>query len=121
MISHEEAEARVARGAAFLDGYRPGWAHEINPGTLKLESDYCCILGQLAGGYHWAMSMIPGAGSSAFRREFGFTANLDEGDLCEGFRLLQDAWIAAIAARLCADSQDAKAQEYAAEVPACPA
>jgi hypothetical protein len=42
---------RVARGAALLDEYRPGWASEIHLHELSIESDSNCVLGQLYGNY----------------------------------------------------------------------
>jgi hypothetical protein len=43
--------ARVRRGAALLDRFRPGWAREIDCDRLAMESCDSCILGQLWGDY----------------------------------------------------------------------
>lgn len=40
-------EARVARGAAWLDEKYPGWFNVIDLGTLKLSDCHQCILGQV--------------------------------------------------------------------------
>lgn len=48
-----EAE-RVAAGAALLDAAwadAGGWAHLINPETLRLVNSCRCVLGQLYGDY----------------------------------------------------------------------
>lgn len=47
----EDYTAEVARGAAFMDEYRPGWwrenaAQAIDVGKLRLESPSSCVLGQ---------------------------------------------------------------------------
>lgn len=44
-------DARVARGARFLDGNRPGWIHEVNVKTLNMKRGETCVLGQLYGGF----------------------------------------------------------------------
>lgn len=40
-------EARVAKGAAFLDQKDPEWFLKIDPALLDLESTCNCVLGQL--------------------------------------------------------------------------
>ena len=40
---------QVARGAAFLDRVRPGWATKINPEYLNIQVCELCIIGQLFG------------------------------------------------------------------------
>jgi hypothetical protein len=47
--SLEDARARAARGAAFLDGTDPGWHGRVRPGTLSLADGQACVLGQLHG------------------------------------------------------------------------
>ena len=52
--SHEDRLAQVrghvAEGAAWLDGFKPGWWRLINtsPQVFKLESGLTCVWGQLA-------------------------------------------------------------------------
>jgi hypothetical protein len=41
--------ARVQRGAALLDGKRPGWWREIDLLSLDIASRCGCIIGQLGG------------------------------------------------------------------------
>lgn len=43
-----EVDARVARGARWLDQKRPGWAHEVKISTLDLKEATDCVLGQIA-------------------------------------------------------------------------
>lgn len=62
---------RVARGAAFLDLYRPTWFREIDLGSLNLKDNYNCILGQLYGNYHDSALPIERAASTKYSfREF---------------------------------------------------
>lgn len=42
-------EEQVAKGAAFLDKWRPGWARMIDVETLDISSCSRCVCGQLAG------------------------------------------------------------------------
>ncbi len=111
MISTDEAEARVARGAVYLDGVRPGWHDEIDVGTLRLHDPCGCIVGQLMGtGFSSFLLGVRRLGISNDEeqtRQFGL--NLNEpgwlnfteagGTVKQWYQPLQDAWIAAIAAR----------------------
>lgn len=45
---------RVARGAAFLDGDRPGWHTTIDLDALDMAHQQHCILGQVYGQYRFA-------------------------------------------------------------------
>lgn len=47
MLKKDEAEQRVARGAAHLDRVVPGWEHRIDVGTLTMSCGGRCIVGQL--------------------------------------------------------------------------
>jgi hypothetical protein len=51
MFRDDTTAERVARGAALLDQYRPGWADEIDLHELRIESGSDCVLGQLYGDY----------------------------------------------------------------------
>ena len=107
MISQQEAEARVAKGAAHLDQVRPGWHERIDVGALTLHDPCGCIVGQLCGTrQHFnlgrdALDLTGGAIGTAVM--YGFDANMRDTDFessCdEVFALLQDAWIAEIARR----------------------
>lgn len=48
-ITPAYAEARAARGAAYLDDVDPGWFERVDPETLALGDGHCCVLGQLHG------------------------------------------------------------------------
>jgi hypothetical protein len=45
-IDLERIRKHVARGAAFLDEKRPGWADRIDLDSLSLEDCTMCVLGQ---------------------------------------------------------------------------
>lgn len=47
--SDDTFEARVARGAAWLDEVQPGWERRIDLSKLELRSACRCVLGQLYG------------------------------------------------------------------------
>ncbi len=100
MISKEEAEARVARGAAHLDHVRPGWFYEIDEGVLKLDNCNRCIVGQLAGDFYSASSRDDLGLADGTVYLLGFALLPEPGELfARGWSHLQDAWIKAIAAR----------------------
>lgn len=40
-------EARVRRGAKWLDKNEPGWETKINPSLLEMQSGQDCVLGQV--------------------------------------------------------------------------
>lgn len=92
----------------MLDAKRPGWAQRIDTGTLDLELDWRCVLGQLYGSYCHAVRREFGWNTyddympeDAPQAQHGFTVSglwVDGGD--PRWNLLQDAWIEAIADRL---------------------
>lgn len=105
---------RVARGAAYLDGVRPGWRAEINKDTLNMADALDCIGGQLYGVY-WDIPALVElekgdtvAGCEKGRTwavEHGFTLAADDiissgGGLAPGrvpvWQILRAAWIAQI-------------------------
>ena len=106
MLTKEEAEQRVTRGAAYLDHVHPGWHNHIDVGRLKLHDGCGCILGQLCGDYTIGI-MALGLVTEAVPR--GFSLRCD--DLSPrmsrpaNYQPLQDAWVAAIAARVVAHDQ----------------
>ena len=117
MLTQQEAEARVAKGAAYLDAMLPDWHRRIDVGTLTMWDPCQCIVGQLS----------PVTSSHAFaaraRDLFGhdtdtelavlgvdvtdLDVSIEGNDTFQTFQLLQDAWIAAIAARRIPDPQPA--------------
>lgn len=98
----DDARARVARGAALLDEKRPGWAQQINTRELDMASGCFCILGQLEESYTaairrlWPLDL---ACRVLQTRIHGFDVN-PASDKFGDYRILQDAWIAAIADRV---------------------
>jgi hypothetical protein len=108
----EEARIRVARGAALLDRVRPGWARQIDVGTLTLHDPCGCIVGQLCPSIHFSSgvdNLAPRPTNRARRAAssyYGFDipqrdAERDRhADVRALFQPLQDAWIEQIAARV---------------------
>jgi hypothetical protein len=111
--------ARVAKGAAFLDAWRPGWFQKINVTTLDLSNTCLCVLGQLEGGFWeacyrlgWVQrgSVVAGCrptpkGNPA--HELGFNGNgivgapsLNSDSHQKFYRVMTDAWLKEIAVRL---------------------
>ena len=101
-LTAEDARARVARGAALLDRVQPGWAHQINVGTLKLCESKNCILGQLSNG-DWT-DLSESVKDAIFSHGTGSDYVIEIGCMVFGspgfYALLQDAWIEAIADRI---------------------
>jgi hypothetical protein len=46
------AGQRAAKGAAWLDKHRPGWANKVDTEHLDMGDAWYCIWGQLAGDYN---------------------------------------------------------------------
>lgn len=103
MLTKNEAEARVSQGATYLDRVRPSWFRQIDIGVLQLESCSQCIMGQLRGiDGNFGHGYDPAYGFDLYEEEM---RGMQPDDRPAAFRPLQDAWIAAIAARLCPVSE----------------
>jgi hypothetical protein len=102
MLTKEEAHARVARGAAYLDRIRPGWYARVNVTRLELWNCSQCVIGQLYVDFWVGTKRLWNRGIEATRDadspevRYGFA--LETANLCE-YHALQDAWIEAIADR----------------------
>lgn len=86
--------------AMQLDRRYPGWASRVNPATIEMSDCVSCVIGQAAGadydaGYSWQTEVLALTGLDAMDykdpRVHAFA--------CSGYK---DAWIAAIAERVCA-------------------
>ena len=104
-MTQSEARARVSKGALHLDQVRPGWAWQIDPGTLDLASQCFCVLGQLHGFYAKGLSQIPlndDGNRLGWAYGFDITAYdyLGITEAGAAYRMLQDCWIEEIANRL---------------------
>lgn len=118
MLDQNAIEA-VARGAAWLDKFNPGWEHKIDLGVLDLNNSCRCILGQIvaasvdesmivypyssgdkfiithlgyATGYDVIMRFV--GWDLDFADEHGFTAETPD-----GYKELDEAWISLIKSR----------------------
>lgn len=102
MLTMEEVRSRVASGAAYLDGVRPGWWARIDVKTLNLCDEHCCVLAQTYG------QAYSDAATEA-RIQFRSGSPFDKTEACDlGFfnekhdgswKRLKAAWIDAIADR----------------------
>jgi hypothetical protein len=95
MLSKEEAEARVMKGATKLDAANPGWPDQIDVGVLDLANGCRCICGQLGWNSEDAVALHHGDTGESI----GILSLAPWPHAHTEYRLLQDAWIAAIAAR----------------------
>jgi len=83
-------EQQIARGMALLDERRPGWREEIDPGSLDLEDDSMCVLGQLYGVDDF-IDGLDAVGLSMYQPiEHGFDIGND--DLPELYAVLTAEW-----------------------------
>lgn len=99
-ITLDQARARAARGAAYLDSVDPGWFTRLDPTVLALENGHSCVLGQLHGEFRLGlgradvlhMSSAPRANISpvslGFLSERGLPAALEALD----YQHLDQAW-----------------------------
>lgn len=108
----QDARNLVACGAAHLDKVRPGWAADIDIGTLTLHDPCGCVVGQLcrisksSAFSDGLMALgVDSAESFGFERP-SFIWPLDMSptqfhvEARRRYALLQEAWIEAIADRL---------------------
>lgn len=122
MMTLQEAQERVERGARLLDAEVPSWFTLIDTGTLDMTRDCLCVLGQLEGSFTAASERRWGplnhrepATAHGFAMEPCKAAVLYRIDDCPhcgpAWRLLQDCWVAAIADRVVASQRNDEAQD----------
>jgi hypothetical protein len=113
------ATQRVRRGAELLDRHRPGWEWQVDIEHLNLSDTDFCLLGQLYGDYHSGCDAL-GLGQGVERPAHGFNVEwpwqapilwgiarligFDRSIHRREFRLLRDAWVAAIRERQYTDA-----------------
>ena len=103
-MRNERPSTRARRGAKLLDRKRPGWHKKINLETLRMQSCYSCILGQLYGFYFSGLEPILGRIKSYEKRtqkehRHGFIlTSSDQGykTYNEEYEALAEAWKAEI-------------------------
>lgn len=99
----DSIEARVARGAAWLDENHPGWERRIDLADLQLSSSCRCVLGQLFGDFHDApVSLEPYTEPFGnWAQACGFTCGAwsEHVVLQDEFKMLDEAWIALLKER----------------------
>jgi len=104
----ETVEARVARGAEWLDEQEPGWERRIDLAALDLEDGCRCVLGHVfndaaivasvtadyIGGYQWALRHFEKPW--AWARGHGF---LWKSGALSDIDALDEAWISLVKTR----------------------
>ncbi len=106
-ITLDAARGRAQRGAALLDDAAPGWASQVDPGTLHLGDGQACVLGQLHGEYRRGLGRARIVDFSSAPRRFvspvdlGFQAVGMLGEAAEAldYAHLTRAWREEIGAR----------------------
>lgn len=99
-------DARVTRGAHWLDLHTPDWSDEIDVDTLRMGSPRQCILGQVYGNYFVAADQFTLTCSATIK--LGFNGSLVGLLLTAELFRLRRAWRKLILARRAAqESADA--------------
>lgn len=131
-LTVEEAKTRVADGARWLDIEWPHWYLHIDVNALDMGADCSCVLGQMTGSFNtarfkiWPESLAQRAIGKLTGREplgarlavaLGFDApeSLFELERESDFKVLQDAWLDAIALRRFPDATTPVAESIAAQ------
>lgn len=95
------SEERVQRGAAVLDGFRPGWASTVNVDELEIASMDDCVLGQVFGdfgdGLHYVMACVGSVSPHEVAFDYGFDARGES--YLEDATELNELWKAVILER----------------------
>ena len=110
-VTAAQAQARVERGAAYLDEIDPGWYRRIDPDTLELSSGRACVLGQLHGEFRRGLSRThlldlssaPRANLSPVAYGFRCVQGVPNDVQDQDYALLNQAWHTAIRERRTAD------------------
>lgn len=104
MTSIEELQARVDKGAAWLDEVNPGWWDRVVINKLHMIHSCSCVLGQLyaddctgfQSGFGYAkVNLVPKTGTDNNAADFGFDVHRDvnnDVDTAE-YGVLQTLWI----------------------------
>jgi hypothetical protein len=106
------AQARVQRGAAYLDEFDPGWHRRVDPYTLELSSGSSCVLGQLHGDFRMGLSRshlinlssAPRASLSPVSYGFQCMGDVSAAAQEQDYEYLNQAWREAVQQRHAADA-----------------
>jgi hypothetical protein len=106
-ITEAQVQARVQRGAEYLDEVDPGWHARVNAQTLELEDGQHCVLGQLHGGFRLglgrsqvlSLSSAPRASLSPVAYGFKCVEGVSEAWQARDYELLTAAWREAVRRR----------------------
>jgi hypothetical protein len=105
---------RVERGAALLDGVRPGWEWEMTPEDLDLGSCSTCVLGQLYGHFLKGTNVLFGGSWSPAVQDYAFDRSTYETP--GSWPIYTKAWLEAIAVRRARRTASPVEVEVAVEV-----
>ena len=100
LITPERAQARAARGAAYLDRIDPAWPHRLDARTLELADGSCCVLGQIYGEFRMGLtrarildlSSAPLSSSSPYELGFQCTRHAPAAVQARDYDYLNEAW-----------------------------
>ncbi len=106
-MRNERPSTRARRGAKLLDRKRPGWHKEVKPESLRMQSCYSCVLGQLYGFYFAGLEPVLGRIKTYEKRtrqehRHGFILTSDDQSYKtynEEYEALAEAWKAEILRR----------------------
>lgn len=110
VVSYEDFQSRVNRGAALLDAEFPGWFERIDTDSLDIATCSRCVLGQVYGDYLMGvLKVLPSEDTddAYWNRvaEYGFTLRDDDADINDApdsvverksWFVLRRAWLALI-------------------------
>jgi hypothetical protein len=110
-ITEAQVQARVHRGAEYLDEVDPGWHARVNAQALELEDGQHCVLGQLHGGFRLglgrsrvlSLSSAPRASLSPVDYGFKCVEGVSEAWQARDYELLTAAWSEAVRTRTAQD------------------
>lgn len=112
MRTHEQLQAAVDRGAAWLDEYEPYWWKHIELATFDISSPCRCVLGQVyaieasaescySDGFEYACGkLFKQASDDDINMGFDVTGEGDEEDMMTEYSSLQGMWIEKINERI---------------------
>ena len=95
MSTDDEVLARVARGAAWLDADRPGWADVVNLQILATGYESLGAADQVYGSWGVAREMVP----NRPRSDYGVALPYGEEPTDAAWARIDDAWRAEVLKR----------------------
>lgn len=91
----DTVEARVARGAAWLDEHQPGWERRIDLAKLALDETCRCVLGQVMPEHNYYETLYRIDVGWEWSAQHGFSGGFDS----DVWQVLDEVWISLIKER----------------------